>query len=152
MDGEKQDIDFGKYGFGTSRSLRDYEKYAGLNFKLRAVQQHTMNRENPPNPVTWKTDEEWEDTFCTKSSVNINVPLSDVDQPSDCQFWFVGAHDKSDKEIYRKDMEAKEVEKHIKNNNVSINLDFSSSSKPATWTIWPFSRSKQWMEKLTRKI
>ena len=113
MDGEKQDIDFGKYGFGTETTLKDYEKYAGVNFKLRAVQQHTMNRKNPPNPVTWKTDEEWEDTFCTKNNVNINIPLSDVDQPGDCQFWFVGAHDKSDKEIYRKDMEAGEVEKHI---------------------------------------
>ena len=33
MDGEKRDIDFGKYGFGTVRTLRDYEKYSGLSFK-----------------------------------------------------------------------------------------------------------------------
>ena len=33
MDGEKyESIDWGKYGFGSIRTLRDYEKYTGLNF------------------------------------------------------------------------------------------------------------------------
>jgi hypothetical protein len=33
MDGEVQEgHDFGPYGFGTERTLKDYEKYSGLNF------------------------------------------------------------------------------------------------------------------------
>lgn len=32
---EPGNIDFGKYGFGTCRSLKDYELYSGINFKER---------------------------------------------------------------------------------------------------------------------
>ena len=37
MDGEEITLDFSKYGFGTERSLRDYEIYSGLLFSKRAV-------------------------------------------------------------------------------------------------------------------
>lgn len=32
---ERGSIDFGKFGFGTTRSLEDYERYTGLDFKSR---------------------------------------------------------------------------------------------------------------------
>ena len=63
MDGLKRDIDFGQFGFGNVRTLKDYEKYAGLNFKKRAIQQYTIDRMVPPNPYTFKTEEEWEKYF-----------------------------------------------------------------------------------------
>ena len=45
MDGEKyESIEWGPYGFGPIRTLRDYEKYAGINFKKRAVQQFTLDK------------------------------------------------------------------------------------------------------------
>jgi len=51
MDGEIKDIDFGRYDFGTVRSLEDYQKYAGLHFKKRAVQQYTLDNKIAPIPV-----------------------------------------------------------------------------------------------------
>ena len=48
---EEGDIDFGPYGLGSERSLRDYERYAGLNFKLRGAQPYTLDHGEPPNPV-----------------------------------------------------------------------------------------------------
>ena len=44
MDGEKQEGHDGKYGLGNVRTLRDYEKYAGLLFEKRAVQEYTLNK------------------------------------------------------------------------------------------------------------
>lgn len=36
---EEGDVDFGVYGFGSERSLSDYERYSGLNFKNRSCTQ-----------------------------------------------------------------------------------------------------------------
>jgi hypothetical protein len=44
MDGLTQEGHEGKYGFGKVRSLRDYEKYSGLLFEKRAVQQYTLDK------------------------------------------------------------------------------------------------------------
>ena len=64
MDGEKRDIDFGKYGFGNKRSLRDYEKYAGLSFKKRAIQKRVQEHKSPPDPDTTNlSDEEFDNAL-----------------------------------------------------------------------------------------
>ena len=39
-----------EYGLGTERTVRDYEEFAGLDFKHRAVQQYTADNQYPPNP------------------------------------------------------------------------------------------------------
>ena len=51
MDNETQDIDFGIYGFGSVRTLKDYECYAGINFKNRTADQYTLEHKLPPNPI-----------------------------------------------------------------------------------------------------
>lgn len=152
MDGEKCDIDFGKYGFGTVRTLRDYEKYAGLNFGKRAVQQHTMDRKNPPNPIIWETENGWEESFCTKANIRIDIPTQTIPEIESSKFWFVGVHDKNDREIYRKDLEKKEIAKFIKSGKVNIDLNFMATDVPDTWTIWPFHEEKQWAKKITQKV
>jgi hypothetical protein len=53
------------YDLGTARSLRDYEKYAGIHFKRRAVQKYTLDNDFPPNPLI-KDDELWEHS-CTEA-------------------------------------------------------------------------------------
>jgi len=152
MDGEKRDIDFGKYGFGAVRTLRDYEKYAGLNFGKRSVQQHTMDRKNPPNPETWKTDNEWEDSFSRSENVKIHVPVEDLDMPDDLQFMFVGVHGKAEKQLHRMDITDTQVNQHIKNGHFDMNLKFMCTSPPEKWILWPFSKKDKWKNKLTRKI
>ena len=40
-----------EYGLGTERTVRDYEKFAGLCFKNKTVTQYTADNQYPPNPV-----------------------------------------------------------------------------------------------------
>jgi len=49
MDNESLNIDFGIYGIGSERSLIDYEKYAGINFKNRDAEKHTRYHNEPLN-------------------------------------------------------------------------------------------------------
>jgi hypothetical protein len=61
---EDPTIDLNGYGLGTVRSLRDYEKYAGIHFQRRTVQKYTLENRFPPNPLI-KDDELWEHSFLT---------------------------------------------------------------------------------------
>jgi hypothetical protein len=60
--------DFGPFGFGSVRSLRDYETYAGLSFRLRAVQAHTLDRLPPPSPELFGTEAAWEGSLLRPDS------------------------------------------------------------------------------------
>lgn len=41
-----------KYNFGTKRTLQEYEKYVGLNFKDKSYSIHTLSGKTPPTPYT----------------------------------------------------------------------------------------------------
>ena len=61
MDGLEKDIDFGVYDFGKVRTLEDYERYAGVSFKKRAVQKFTLDNNIAPNPPLY--GEEFDASF-----------------------------------------------------------------------------------------
>ena len=56
---QSRPVNLGEFGLGESRSLSDYEQYAGINFKLRLVQDYTRDDYPPPNPEVYG-DDDWE--------------------------------------------------------------------------------------------
>ena len=154
MDGEVYDEDeFGKYGFGKERTLEDYEKYAGIRFSNRAVQQYTLDKNYPPNPAEYETEEEWEKSFARifKHCINIDyklVPEKDYD------FWAVAFHDEKDETIYRKDADINEINRMLSDPDGYGKLwrEFQTDKKPTYWVVWPYSKSKGWCERLTGKL
>lgn len=59
---EDNGFDLTGYDLGTVRTLRDYEKYAGIHFKKKSFQKYTRDLGFPPNPVI-EDEQEWEDSF-----------------------------------------------------------------------------------------
>lgn len=148
MDGEIKDIDFGVYDFGTVRTLKDYEKYAGVSFAKRAVQKYTLDNFYAPNPVL--TDEEFENSFLSifKHCINISptqVPLDDYD------FWVISFENEKGETIYRKDADENEVNRYKKTtaNFYDIWREFQTESRPRKWVVWPHSKTKDWCDKIT---
>ena len=148
MDGEVKDIDFGIYDFGTERTLLDYERYAGLSFKKRAIQQYTLDNNLAPNPPLY--DEAFDKSFLSifKHCIDIGfdkVPLNDY------EFWVVAFHNDKDETIYRKDADINEI------NGIKSDVDgygkiwreFQTENKPKYWVVWPFSTSNGWCERIT---
>ena len=70
--------DFGIYGFGTSRTLRDYERYAGVHFGLQGVEQHTFQHKPPPSPIRGIGDEDWVRSLLRTYRVDIDVDRDHV--------------------------------------------------------------------------
>jgi hypothetical protein len=153
MDGEVYNPEeFGIYGFGKERTLRDYEKYSGILFSKRSVQQYTIDKNYPPNPII-EDENEWLKSFTSvfKHCIDINhnqVPEKDYD------FWAVIFNDKDGNEIYRKDSDKTEINRLMldKDGYCKIWREFNTSVKPKHWVVWPHSLSKGWCERITGNL
>ena len=151
MDGEDPtQIDFGKFGFGSVRTVREYEEHAGISFKYRGVQQETLDRVDPPNHLPYEDEEEWKATFARSNDIHVCVHKGALEAADDITFCFVGAHDKNGEEIYREDLTASKYNNYINSDNgfIDYRMIFLSSKIPVSYTVWPCSESKGWLEKL----
>ena len=153
MDGETDVIDFGKYGFGPVRTLRDYEKYSGLLFERRAIQQETIDKKYPPNTYNYQTEEEWKNSFSSIFKHCIDVGYSQVPE-KDYEFWVVAFHDENDETIFRKDSDANEINGYFNDPDgyCKVWREFQTTIKPKYWVVWPYSTSKGWCERLTGNL
>jgi len=152
MDGEKRDIDFGIYGFGSVRSLQDYERYAGISFKKRAIQQHTLDNKLPPNPQ-YSTEEEYEESFLSIFKHCIDVGYDRVPE-EDYEFWVVAFHDANDNTLHRQDVDKKQIQRLMNDPDKYCKIwrEFQTKETPHHWVVWPFSTSKGWCEKITGNL
>lgn len=150
MDGEKRDIDFGVYGFGKVRTLEEYEKYSGLNFKRRAVQRYTLDNNLAPNPYPFKTKEEYEKSFLKIFKHCIDVRYDQVPE-KDYDFWCVAFKDKSGADIYRKDADRAEIDRMFNDPDKYCKVwrEFNAEEMPHSWIVWPHSVSKGWADPIT---
>lgn len=152
MDGEKRDIDFGGYGFGSVRTLEDYERYSGLSFKKRGVQQYTLDNKLAPNPEILD-QKEYDESFLTifKHCIDImkhQVPHDDYD------FWVVAFENEKGDTIYRQDADANEIDrmKNDPDGYFKIWRTFNIKDKPHKWVVWPHSKTKDWCDRLTGNL
>ena len=151
MDGVVQDIDFGPYGFGPVRPLEDYEKYSGISFKKRSVQQHTLDKKVPPNPAL--SDEEYEKSFVRVFKHCIDVGFDSVPE-KDYDFWVVAFHGEGDTTLFRQDADKNEITRMLNDPDKYCKIwrDFQTSVQPKYWVVWPHSESKGWCERITGNL
>jgi hypothetical protein len=152
MDGEEM-VDLGQFGFGTVRTLRDYEKYSGLLFSKRAIQKYTLDKEYPPNPYNYETEEDWINSFTKQFKHCIDVGYDRVPE-KDYDFWVVAFHDHKDETIYRKDADKHEIQGFFRDPDgyCKVWRTFNAEEKPAYWVVWPHSESKGWGERMTGNL
>ena len=153
MDGEEMSTEFNPYGFGSERTLKDYEIYSGLRFSKRAVQQYTLDKNYAPNPVIYETDEEWENSFARIFKHCIDVGFDSVPE-NDYEFWVVAFHDENDETIYRRDADSGEINmmKNDPDGYCKVWREFQTAHQPTYWVVWPYSVSKGWGERLTGNL
>ena len=155
MDGEVKDIDFGPYDFGKVRSLEDYERYAGISFKRRSVQQYTLDKKIPPNPLLY--GDEYEKSFVKMFKHCVDVGY-DLVPEKDYDFWAVAFHREGppndETTLFRKDADKNEINGFFQDPDhyCKIWRQFETSIKPAYWVVWPHSESKGWCQRLTGNI
>ena len=152
MDGEEE-MNHGKYGFGKVRSLREYEKYSGLLFSKRAVQQYTVDKGYPPNPYNFESEEEWLKSFTSLFKHCIDIGFYQVPE-KDYDFWVVAFHDEKDETIFRQDADRNEIQRMMNDPDgyCKVWRQFNTDKKPKYWVVWPHSESKDWCERITGNL
>lgn len=152
MDGIPMDIDFGEYGFGTDRTLDQYEQYAGMCFGKRAALKHTVDKLPLPSPV-YATRAEFETNLCKIFKHCIDIRYNQVPE-TDYDFWCVAFKDKDGKDVFRKDADKAEITRMLNDSDKYCKLwrEYDADGMPASWLVWPHSVSKGWCDTITGTI
>lgn len=154
MDGEKRDVDFGKYGFGKERTLQDYEKYSGLCFSKRAITKRVQDHYPPPDPLTLDLSyEEFQTHLMSIFKHCIDIGYDQVKE-KDYDFWVVAFHDDKDETIFRKDADINEIKGFFSDPDgyCKVWREFDTLQKPKYWVVWPHSVSKGWCDRITGNL
>jgi len=151
MDNEIQNIDFKQYGFGTTRTLKQYEQYAGLSFSKRAITKRVKENKPPPDPDTSNLSyEDFQTHLMSIFKHCIDVGYDSVPE-NDYDFWAVAFKDKEGNDIYRQDADKDEIirMKNDPDGYCKVWREFQTDQKPHSWIVWPHSIGKGWSDPIT---
>lgn len=146
IDGERDpNEDFGEFGFGPIRTLRQYEEYAGIQFNTRSVQQYTLDHKEPPNPPN--------QPYLRIFKHCIDIPYSSVPY-DDYTFWAVAFEDDRGNELCRVDATADEIQRMKSDADGYCKLwrTFHATAQPKRWVVWPHSREHGWGNRLSGEL
>ena len=149
MDGEVYDPEFfGIYGLGTERTLDDYERYAGLSFSRRAVQQHTIDKKDAPCPL-FESEEEYQNSYSIPFKHCIDIHFDSVPH-DDYDIWVVAFEDEDGNELRRDDAKPDEIKRLMVDPDRFCRLwrSFNTVVRPYKWIVWPHSIKEGWVNRM----
>ena len=150
--GRHNNLNMGKYGLGTERSLKDFQNYSGIDYDRKIVHVDTINGKEPPVDLIDKTKWSYEiKTF----SETFGWVFEKIDQQEDITFWAFIFKDENEQEIFREDITNKEYPEIISGKVFERKFEFSYHSPshlPKLFIIWPYSKSKGWLNNKTYRI
>jgi hypothetical protein len=139
----------GRFGCGSARTLAEYEAFAGISFRHQRIQDYTRLGLEPPNP---RANPDWA-VRAREYRLKLVLDKGGLQDAAlrDARFWYLGFHDSSGTEIYRKDVEEAELREVLASDAPTVGLErnFTTASEPASWTVLPYSNSEGWLEKIT---
>ncbi|HEY4837457.1 MAG TPA: GlcNAc-transferase family protein [Candidatus Acidoferrales bacterium] len=139
------------FGLGQVRTLNEYEAYAGLSFQHRKVQGYTMRGEEPPNPdapADWpKKIYPW---IATIRFTREQIPDGSLADP---MLWSLSILDGEGNEVCHRDVSPEDLAPLANAaGELAIVCEFPSETIPANWTLWPLTRSGQWLPKFGGRL
>lgn len=143
---EDNGYDLSGYDLGTIRTLREYEIYAGINFKNKSVQPYTINNEFPPNPVI--PDDEWVRSFYHLVTVHRH------DFPhNDYEHILVAFDDAEGIGMHHKYIRDTELLQFMQTGTpIHYEEMFFVKTPPSKMVIWAYSKERGWVERVEHSI
>jgi hypothetical protein len=139
------------FGLGRARTLSDYEAYAGLSFRHKKAQAYTLRGAEPPNP---DAAADWPDKiYPWIAKIRFGrekVPHGSLNDP---MLWSLSILDSDGVEVCHRDVTREELATlAAASGELAIICEFDSDTIPATWTLWPLTRSGQWLPKFGGRL
>lgn len=145
---EDNGIEFGEYGLGTVRTLRDYEIYGGFDFKRCLIQEYTLKVKEPPNPPNW------EEQFIThKYNLTVSWDGSFFERHNfkNPKALTLGILNSSGAELFRKDFTPADTE-YITFKNTAYTANFQSYDKPNKIVMYLLNEDNTWSDRYEKQI
>jgi glycosyltransferase involved in cell wall biosynthesis len=142
---EDNGFDLTGYDLGTVRTIEDYEKYAGVNFKNKLVQKYTIENGYPPTPQ----DSPWSKSFYHL----VNVTKNDL-PADDYKFILIAFDDENGVGIHSKSIEGHELQRFIKGEQPIHYEEYFQyfDKEPKRMVAWGFSETRGWAERIEKVI
>ena len=144
---EDNGFDLTGYDLGTERTLHDYEKYAGVDFKKRSVQKYTLNNQYPPNPKVDNWDESIMNSFY--HLVNVEKRLF---ADNNYKFVLVAFDDENGESLNSQFIEDYRLTNFNNGQNIHYEEFFLTDKIPSRVVYWAYSEEKGWCERIEHKI
>lgn len=141
-----------EFGLGSSRSLRDFELYSGVDFVGRRLQRDASTGVEPP--CKFEDEAKWQASYMKDFSVMAAWDPRRIESSEDYDYWAFTVEDDSNAVVNRQDFRW-ERDKDILEKRVSHKRVFfkaPSDKKPSKVSIQPFSKSKGALSKTTFEI
>lgn len=147
-------IDFGQYGFGTTRSLQQYEAYVGISFRLRGVEQAVIDGIPPalryiPDPEAWRA------SLKRSNSVRVCVHQDDLCDLASVAHCNIEVKDPTGQVMYQKRLDGQALGRHMNNHWFDHTLHFFSDNvekTPTRYAITMQDKTSQTMARVERAI
>jgi hypothetical protein len=131
-------IVFGKYGVGKERTLREYEEYAGIDFKSR-TELLPDNKAKYEYQLTWQWDQ-----FHQADDLDFVVLAIHNDTDT---LWREDCTKQSRPNLWNKDYKPKDILRDGPT-RIVVKFDAVRNAKPNRLVIWPHSISRGWMNRV----
>lgn len=141
---EDNGYDLTGYDLGTVRTIEDYEAYAGVNFKTKSVQKHTLDNQYPPNPI----DSPWSKSFYHLVTVHKSeLPGNDYSSI------LIAFDDENGVGIHSKSIDGHQLEAFMNGTPIHYEEFFPYFDKePKRMVAWAYSKERGWAERVEHKI
>lgn len=148
---ENNGHDLTGYELGDVRTVRDYEKYAGINFKRRSFQKWTVDKKFPPNPLI-ENDEEWEKSFMFSFYHLVNVQR-DMLPKDDYDSVLIAFDDENGIGIHSTSITGTRLDDFLKKGTpIHYEEMFLTDKNPSRVVYWAYSNSRGWAERYEEQI
>jgi len=144
---EDNGFDLTGYDLGTERTLHDYEKYAGVDFKKRSVQKYTLDNQYPPNPEVDNWDESIMNSFY--HLVNVDKHLF---ADNNYKFVLVAFDDENGESINSQFIEDYRLTNFNNGQNIHYEEFFLTDKILSRVVYWAYNEEKGWCERYEHKI
>lgn len=148
---EDNGFDLTGYDIGNVRTIRDYEKYAGIHFKRKSVQKHTLENKYPPNPII-EDEQEWEDSFVRSFYHLVTVHRHELPQ-NDYDSVLIAFDDENGIGIHSRSISDQRLKDFLENGTpIHYEEMFMVDKLPKKLVYWAHSPERGWAERVEHNI
>ena len=141
------------HDIGRIRSIKEYEDYAGVDFKLKRLHQSTKEGIDPPTVLD--ADDNWRMVRhkIHKGTVYWTDEYPKIKSSLGCtcniQFIMVAIEDQAGKILFREDLASAQ---YINGELTFLPYEFESPYTPYKSIVWTYTTKKQWVHKIEKQI